>query len=157
MLYEGFSLQARKAMALANQEAHNFQQHQIRPEHILIAVLKEGHGVGVAVLRNLGVDPLQLCSELRQISENGVHMGFRGKLPETLETTHVLEHAAAEARSLNLPYLGTESLLLGLMSVPHTIAATALTERGLSLTEIRQVIIEMIASGMTSAEPAQFL
>ena len=42
MLYDGFSDCARKVMALANQEAYNFRHPCICPEHILMAILKEG-------------------------------------------------------------------------------------------------------------------
>jgi ATP-dependent Clp protease ATP-binding subunit ClpC len=51
-MYERFSDRARTVMQLANAEAQGHGSDYILPEHILLAMLREGTGVGVQVLKN---------------------------------------------------------------------------------------------------------
>ncbi len=55
--------------------------------------------------------------------------------------------AQEEARMLNHDYIGTEHLLLGLIHEGEGVAATALTELGISLEAVRQQVEEIIGKG----------
>jgi ATP-dependent Clp protease ATP-binding subunit ClpC len=46
-MFELFTDRARKVMGLANQEAKRFNQEFISPDHLLLALLLDGDGVGV--------------------------------------------------------------------------------------------------------------
>ncbi|MBQ3791642.1 MAG: ATP-dependent Clp protease ATP-binding subunit [Clostridia bacterium] len=59
----------------------------------------------------------------------------------------VLEAAAEQAQKLGHPYIGTEHLLLGLLSVPDTFAFRILSESGVDFDRVRDVVTESIGSG----------
>lgn len=50
-----FTPRARRALELAAREAKTMKHTRIGPEHILLGLLMEGHGVAGMVLKNLGV------------------------------------------------------------------------------------------------------
>ena len=51
-------------MRLAPFEAQELGDEHVGPEHLLLAILKEGHGIGVEALTNCGVDVTQLVVAL---------------------------------------------------------------------------------------------
>jgi hypothetical protein len=59
----------------------------------------------------------------------------------------VIVLAQEEARLLNHNYIGTEHILLGLISEKEGVAARALTELGISLETIRVEVVEIIGRG----------
>ncbi len=52
-----FTPRAKKVLELSLREAMELGHETIRPEHILLGMLTEGHGVAVEVLRILGTEP----------------------------------------------------------------------------------------------------
>ncbi len=59
----------------------------------------------------------------------------------------VFSLAQEEAQRLNLNYIGTEHLLLGLVREGDGIAARVLTNLGVQLPEVRQAVIDIIGEG----------
>ena len=53
-MFELFTDRARKVMALANQEVQRHNHQYIGTEHIFLGLVKEGSGIGAAILRNSG-------------------------------------------------------------------------------------------------------
>lgn len=127
-MFERFTDRARKVMALANQQCQRLNHEYIGPEHILLGLCAEGTCVGANVLKNLGVD-LRVCrAAVDAIVTAGPDKIIMGKMPQTEAAKRVVEKAIETARELNLNYVGTEHLLLGLIGVQDTIASKALTE-----------------------------
>jgi ATP-dependent Clp protease ATP-binding subunit ClpC len=125
-MFERFTDRSRRVMAMANQEAIRLKHQYIDTPHILLALVKEGRGVGVAVLRNLGVHPETDRAEIEKVVESGPALVPQGKLPQTPPAKSVIMHAIEEARNLNHNYVGTEHLMLGLLRGKDTVAARVL-------------------------------
>ena len=66
LLQERFTERVRKILHLARDEALKFKHNFIGTEHLLLAMIKEGEGVGAMVLINLGIE----LNELRKTIEN---------------------------------------------------------------------------------------
>ena len=147
-MFERFTDRARKVMALANQEAQRFNHEYIGTEHILLGLVKEGSGVGAAVLKNLDVDIKKLRLEVEKHVKSGPDMVTMGKLPQTPRAKKVIEYAIEEARALNHNYVGTEHILLGLLRETEGIAAQVLMSVGLKLEEIRQEVLNLLGAGV---------
>ncbi len=58
---------AKKVMGLAVDEASLLGHHYIGTEHLLLGILREGEGLAVGVLKNLGVDLEKMRSETLQM------------------------------------------------------------------------------------------
>ena len=61
---------AKKVMGLAVDEASLLGQHYIGTEHLLLGILREGEGLAVGVLENLGVDLEKIRSETLQVVQH---------------------------------------------------------------------------------------
>lgn len=75
-------------------------------------------------------------------------MSYGGRVPETLSTatTQVVARATAEARALGHPHVGTEHLLLGLLSDEGDGPALLLRDAGASLAAARHKVTEVVSS-----------
>ena len=73
-----------------------------------------------------------------------------GKLPQTPRANKVIEYSMEEARNLNLNYVGTEHILLGLIHEGEGVAAKALESLGISLEAVRSQVEEIIGQGGSS-------
>jgi len=151
-MFERFTDRARKVMALANQEAQRFNHEYLGTEHILLGLIKEGSGVGAAVLKNLDVDLKRLRVEVEKLVQAGPEMVTAGKLPQTPRAKKVIEYAIEEARCLGHHYIGTEHILLGLTRETEGVASHVLTIIGLSLERIRSEVLSLLGAGLDAEE-----
>jgi len=156
-MYERFTDRARKVMQLANQEAQRFQHNYIGTEHILLGLVKEGSGLGVYVLKNLGVEPRTITREVERLILSGCPPADTGKTPQTPRAKKVIEYAMRESRDFNDKLVGTEHILLGLLREDVGLAAQVLMNLGLRLDRVRAEIQATLqraeAEGSTAYSP----
>lgn len=140
-MFDRFSDRARKCMTMARQEAVRLNHDYIGPEHILLAILREGSGVAANVLENLDVDLncLGTATEARLVAGPPLDLSKR-QIPFTPPARKVLEFAVNEAWGMRHNYVGTEHLILGLLREPRGLAALTLEEFGLRLEGVRAEI-----------------
>src|SRR5262245_61912985 len=113
MNLENFTERAKKVLQLANQEAQRAGRERVEAEHILLALLIEGRGVGASVLKNMGVDLARARSEVQRLA-GGEDRGTKAtdKQLALSEGAHrIVERASQESTALNHRYVGTEHLL----------------------------------------------
>ncbi|MCI0378402.1 MAG: hypothetical protein L0215_12405 [Gemmataceae bacterium] len=150
-MYERFTDRARKVMQLANDEAQKFGHDYLGTEHILLGLAREGSGIAAIVLRHFGIDLRILRLEVEKKVQPGKVDILVKKLPLTPKASHVIECAHAEASQLNMNYVGTEHLLLGLLHDPDGVAAQVLSNLGLTFAQIRAHVCEVV--GMSTLPP----
>lgn len=141
--FDKFTERARKVLSLAQEEAQRFQHNYIGTEHLLLGLVREGEGVAAHVLVNLGVQ----LNTVRQRVEFIIGRGDRiilGNIGLTPRAKKVIELAVEEARRLNHHYIGTEHLLLGLVSEGEGIASGVLESLGVNLERVRQETLRVL-------------
>jgi ATP-dependent Clp protease ATP-binding subunit ClpC len=62
-----FTPRAKKVLELSLREALSLEHQYIGPEHILLGLITEGHGVAVEVLRVLGAEPEQVRARVIEL------------------------------------------------------------------------------------------
>jgi ATP-dependent Clp protease ATP-binding subunit ClpA len=141
-----FDDQARRAMELANGEAHRLHHEYVGTEHILLGLVNEGSGVAAEVLRRLNVDPAGVRGQVERIlgpgPEDPIDIGRR---PHTPRAKRAIEYAIAEARAQGHDSVGTEHLLVGLARAEEGVAAQILLNFGLRLDDIRAELPREVA------------
>lgn len=164
-----FTERVRKVIALSREEAADLRVEYVGPEHLLLAMLREGTGTAFSVLTNFGVSSRQLRTRVLEIvtqmptskynepgdeaqvirgSAGGPITGDttrRADLPFTSRAKKSLELAMSEAREFNHSYVGTEHLLLGLLREHNGLAAQVLAEAGVTLDPAREETLRVIA------------
>ncbi|HEC78146.1 MAG TPA: ATP-dependent Clp protease ATP-binding subunit [candidate division WOR-3 bacterium] len=141
-MQERFTERLRKIVHLARDEAHKFKQNFIGTEHLLLALIKEGEGVGAMVLINLGLE----LNELRKSIENSITFGSGGKIdvPLSNEARLCLNYAMEEAKNFGHSYVGTEHLLLGIIKTQGSLGAQILDSVGMDYETVKNEIIQLL-------------
>src|ERR1043165_7991403 len=144
-MFDKFTDRARKIIALAQKEA----------ERLLLGLVKEGSGVAVTALNNLSVDVEKVRREVEKLVVVADKEAPSGPLPFTPQAKRVLELASEEARALGHPYIGTEHILLGLLSEQDSVAAQVLINLDLKLEDVRSEILDLLGASDVSNLPGE--
>ena len=142
-MFERFTDRARRVVVLAQEEARLLDHNYIGTEHILLGLIHEGQGVAARTLSALGIS----LHETRQAVEEIIGRGAQapsGHIPFTPRSKKVLELSLREALSLGSDYIGTEHILLALLREGDGVGAQILVGAGVSLSQVRQQIIELL-------------
>jgi hypothetical protein len=152
--FERFADRARKVMALANQEAQRFNHDYIEAHHILLGLVRESDcSIACTVLKNLGIDPRKVRLEVEKTVKSGPDMVTMGKLPLRPSADRATLRAIQAARELDHNYVGTEHLLLALIS-DDGVAGNVLRGLGLTVDKARVTILELVSPEPTPAPSA---
>jgi ATP-dependent Clp protease ATP-binding subunit ClpC len=143
---------ALKVMQLANEEAKRFNHESISSEHILLGLVKEGSGVAVNILKNLGIDLRTVSLEVEKVVQTGTDMVTIAQIPRTQRAKKVIEYSIEEARNLSHNRLDTGHLLLGLLREREGIAAQMLKNLGLLLEDVRTEVLNLSGPNTNSGE-----
>ena len=144
--FEKFSERARRVLTLAQEEAQHFNHNYIGTEHILLGLVREEEGVAAKVLINLGVGLNRVRSAVEFIIGRG-EKPSSGQVGLTPRAKRVIELAIDEARRLDHNYIGTEHLLLGLLSEGEGVAAHVLDSFGITLERAREETVRALSQG----------
>jgi len=145
-MYEKFTDRLRKVMQLANQEAQRLNHEYVGTEHILLGLIKEGSGVAIAVLKELGVDLGQIRMGVEKICIPGPSMVTMGKLPHTPRAQVAIKFAIEESARMGDRHVGTEHMLIGFMLDYESVAKFVLC--GLTTIEaVRSKVAEIRVAG----------
>ncbi|HOL67844.1 MAG TPA: ATP-dependent Clp protease ATP-binding subunit, partial [bacterium] len=137
-MFERFTKRVKTVLDLARKEAIKAGNNKIETEHLLLGLIDEGEGMGMAILKHLGIDPESLRLEIEKSMRVGIPLMMIGEIPLSTETKKVLELAVREAQFLGHNYVGTEHLLLGLIAQEEGLAARILARQGITLQKVRQ-------------------
>lgn len=141
---------------IAKEEAARLGHDYIGPEHILLALIREGSGVAVEAIQQLNVDLEMLRTEVEKLAKGSTGMPTLGEIRYTPRAHKVIDYAREEAQALGHTYVGTEHLLLGLIREGEGIAARSMENLGVTLDSARQQVQRLLGGAMpSSASPAK--
>jgi uncharacterized protein (TIGR03435 family) len=152
-MFERFTERARRVLFFGRYEASQIGAASIDAEHLLLGLIREDKGLTTRFFADAGVAADDVRDEvLRRVSARPP-TATSVEIPFSDGATHVLQHAAEEARLLAHDYIGTEHLLLGLLREPGSLAADVLTSRGLRLQRARELIVELLGEAEQPEHP----
>jgi ATP-dependent Clp protease ATP-binding subunit ClpC len=147
-----FTPRAQQVLQLARREADRFNHNVIGTEHLLLGLVKLGHGVAVNVLQKMGLDLETVRMEVEKQVGTGPDQKVIGNIPYTPRVKKVLDLARREAKSLNHTYIGTEHILLGLLREGDGVAARILRSLDVDIEQARQEILKELDPNFTGEE-----
>ncbi|MBU4047278.1 ATP-dependent Clp protease ATP-binding subunit [bacterium] len=86
-----FTPRAKKVLELASQEASQLKNNYIDTEHILLGLIKEGSGVAVRILADLGINLDNVYSEIMKVLMEGEAQGFPSAPGKRITKTPALD------------------------------------------------------------------
>jgi len=150
-----FSNRVREVISYSREEAIRLGHDYIGTEHLLLGIIREGEGIAVKILRNLGCDLLKLKKAVEDtVRSTGKSLSV-GNIPLTKQAEKVLKITYLEAKLYKSDVIGTEHLLLSLLRDNENIAAQIL-QQGFSVTydavrnELDSIISGKASSGTSS-------
>jgi ATP-dependent Clp protease ATP-binding subunit ClpC len=124
----------------AQEEAKRFNSDQLLPEHIIIAMLKEGGGTACKALMFLRIDLGEFKNTLESSIPRIPGLIVRGEVPPSKRTKNMLDIATEEARALGSDFLGTEHLLYAAMREQDSSVQVYLNQRAVDADMMRVII-----------------
>ena len=151
LMFERFTNYARHAVVLAQEEARRLHHNYIGTEHVLLGLLGEPDGLACRALEGLGMSLEAARNEVTAIVGTG-SAAPSGHIPFTPRAKKTLELALREALQLHHNYIGTEHVLLGLVTEGEGVAAQVLKQHA-DLTAVRVAVLDLLPAA--SAESAR--
>lgn len=144
--FKGFTEKANKALNLAIESAEEMRHNYVGTEHILYGLVKEGSGVAATALNECGITEDALREKLESI--NGT-MSLVELTPDdfTPRTKRVLRAAVIISSKTGYTYVGTEHLLLAILSESDSYAVAFLEELGVSVERLAQAVSKGMQGG----------
>jgi ATP-dependent Clp protease ATP-binding subunit ClpC len=147
-MFKGLTQRAQKVITiLAQEEAKKFHSDQLIPEHIIIALLKDGEGVAVKALQRLKVSISEMQTEIEKSLPKGKGGLILGDVPPSKRGQKLFEDSAEEARNMGHEYIGTEHLLLAAIKEQGSIVARYLSKYTITAGGLRDAIMQISGAG----------
>jgi ATP-dependent Clp protease ATP-binding subunit ClpC len=147
-----FSNRVQDVIRLSREEALRLGHDYIGTEHLLLGVIREGEGIAVKILRNLGVDLYKLKKAIEDTVRTSGGTLTIGNIPLTKQAEKVLKITYLEAKLYKSDVIGTEHLLLSLLRDDDNIAAQILHQFNIHYDIVRSEL-DNIISGKPSSPP----
>jgi ATP-dependent Clp protease ATP-binding subunit ClpC len=154
-VFERFTDRARRVVVLAQEEARILNHNYIGTEHLLLGILHEEDGIGARALTAVGISLPRARAEVEELIGHG-KSSPTGHIPFTPRSKKVLELSLREALKLNHNHVGSEHLLLGLLSEGEGVGAQALVKLGAPLPAVRQKVLELVGGAGSGIEDAGY-
>lgn len=141
MNLEKFTVKAQEALADAQMSAQEYDNQQLEPLHLLLALLRQKDGLIPKVIERIGADPAAMTekveTELRKLPKvTGANTPPYPAPP----FTKALRSADREASQLKDDYVSTEHLLMALAEIDGT-AARILREAGATKQSVLSILV----------------
>jgi ATP-dependent Clp protease ATP-binding subunit ClpC len=126
-----FSPRVKDVITYSREEALRLGHDYIGIEHLMLGMIRDGDGVGMRLLKNLGVD----AAELRRNIEQNLTPGLRktnnlANIPLVKQAEKTLKLTYLEAKTFKSVQIGTEHLLLCILKEHDNIVTKTLLKYG---------------------------
>lgn len=148
-MMQRFTDDAQRVLSFAQEAALELGHDYVGTEHVLIGLIKVKNGVAAKALNELGLSAETIIEDVEE------HIGRGNKKASSVYMTprvkHVLELAVEVSNHMNHNYVGTEHILLGLLSDGGGVAVGLLRNHNIRASDIVEVIRDILgSSGRTS-------
>ncbi|WP_303927962.1 ATP-dependent Clp protease ATP-binding subunit [Veillonella parvula] len=152
-MMQRFTDDAQRVLSLAQEAALELGHDYVGTEHVLIGLTKVKNGVAAKALEELGLVTEDIFEAVEQ------HVGRGNKKATSIYMTprvkHVLELAIQVANHMNHNYVGTEHILLGLLSDGSGVAVAILRAMNIRSNDVVEAIRSILGSNKVSNNGGQ--
>ena len=136
-----FSPRVKDVITFSREEALRLGHDYIGTEHLLLGMIREGEGMGIKILKSLGVHMEDLRKEvetsIRPHSKNTVNIG---NIPLVKQAEKALKVTYLEAKLFNSAIIGTEHLLLAILKDEDSIVTRLLKRYQVTYSTVKDEI-----------------
>ncbi|MDU6767695.1 MAG: ATP-dependent Clp protease ATP-binding subunit [Veillonella sp.] len=152
-MMQRFTDDAQRVLSFAQEAALELGHDYVGTEHVLIGLIKVKNGVAAKALNELGLSAETIIEDVEE------HIGRGNKKVSSVYMTprvkHVLELAVEVANHMNHNYVGTEHILLGLLSDGGGVAVGILRNHNIRANDIVDTIRTILGSSDSVSHSAE--
>ena len=152
-MMQRFTDDAQRVLSFAQEAALELGHDYVGTEHVLIGLIKVKNGVAAKALNELGLSAETIIEDVEE------HIGRGNKKASSVYMTprvkHVLELAVEVANHMNHNYVGTEHILLGLLSDGGGVALGILRNHNIRANDIVDTIRTILGSSDSASHSAE--
>ena len=152
-MMQRFTDDAQRVLSFAQDAALELGHDYVGTEHVLIGLIKVKNGVAAKALNELGLSAETIIEDVEE------HIGRGNKKASSVYMTprvkHVLELAVEVANHMNHNYVGTEHILLGLLSDGGGVAVGILRNHNIRANDIVDTIRTILGSSDSASHSAE--
>ena len=152
-MMQRFTDDAQRVLSFAQEAALELGHDYVGTEHVLIGLIKVKNGVAAKAFNELGLSAETIIEDVEE------HIGRGNKKVSSVYMTprvkHVLELAVEVANHMNHNYVGTEHILLGLLSDGGGVAVGILRNYNIRANDIVDTIRTILGSSDSASHSAE--
>ncbi|WAB90995.1 AAA family ATPase [Pseudomonas citronellolis] len=144
---DAFSAQTLEILQRAAEKAHELRRNELDTEHLLYVLADTD--VVVALLKEMKLSPQDIKGYIDQHAQTGNASADApvDRMTISPRLKKAFQLAFQASRDLGHSYVGPEHLLIGLASVPESLAGTLLKKYGVPPETLRQKVIKIVGKG----------
>ncbi len=150
-----FTSRVSKVIRFSKEEAMRLGHDYIGTEHLLLGIIKEGEGIAVKILVNLGVDLSKLKKAIEDATAPSGGTMTIGNLPLSKRAEKALKMTYIEAKNFKNDVVGTEHLLLSILKEKDSLAAQILLTFNVDYTACYTELENILSGKPSSPLPKQ--
>ncbi|GAT18471.1 ATP-dependent Clp protease ATP-binding protein [Secundilactobacillus silagincola] len=141
-----FTPSAKSVLALAQEQAKYFKHQAVGTEHLLLALTIEKNGIANKVLQQFSISEDDVREEIERFTGYGTlnNVDKDTYLPYSPKAKDMLSVAGEEAKRIGATKIGTEHLLLALLSDETILSSRILMNLNIDLAQARKVILRKL-------------
>ncbi|MCM6795865.1 ATP-dependent Clp protease ATP-binding subunit [Levilactobacillus brevis] len=141
-----FTPSAKSVLVLAQEQAKYFKHQAVGTEHLLLALTIEKNGIANKVLQQFSVSEDDVREEIERFTGYGTlaNTDKDSYLPYSPKAKTLLALAGDEAKRLGAARIGTEHLLLALLSDETILSSRILKNLNVELPDARKVVLRKL-------------
>ena len=144
-MFERFTEAARRALFFARYEASQLGAVAIETEHVLLGLARGDDGLAARLLDAAQLSSDDIRAEIESRSAFRQKLPASAEMPFSAEMRRGLDYTVAEADSFGHSSIGPEHMLLGLLRVDNSTAASIMLAHGIRLGDVRKQIATQAA------------
>ncbi|WP_025865418.1 ATP-dependent Clp protease ATP-binding subunit [Prolixibacter bellariivorans] len=132
-----FSPRIKDVLSYSREEAIRLGNDHIGTEHLFLGILRDGEGVAIDIMTQLGIDFSGIKKDVEKAVINDKPLEPDASVPLMKSTEKVLKIVYLEARSLNEQTISTGHLLLAILKDQNSLVSQLFNDYGLGYDDVK--------------------
>lgn len=144
-----FSQRVKDVLVYSREEAIRLGNDYIGLEHLLLGIIREGEGLAIKIIRNLGIDMAAIRKRIETaVASNKEKPINPENLPLIKQAERALKITYLEAKWFNSELIGTEHLLLAILKDENNLVTKTFQNFGVTYELVKEELKSLLSGGI---------
>ena len=143
-----FSQRVKDVLIYSREEAQRLGNDYIGLEHLLLGIIREGEGLAIRIMRNLGVDLAEVKKKVElAVASHKEKPAGGDNLPPIKQAERALKITYLEAKLFNSEMIGTEHLLLAILKDENNLVTKTFVMYAVNYDTVKDELKAILTNG----------